>query len=80
MSDRELSGFLHIARGSAAELEYHLLLSHDLGFLSQQDHKLLSLQTDEVQRTLTSLVRRIQPLTAKEETKVSTKDVELNRS
>ncbi len=32
-SDGELRRFLQIARGSASELEYHLLLARDLGFL-----------------------------------------------
>src|SRR6267378_191197 len=33
-SDGELTRYLHIARGSAAELEYHLLLARDLDLLS----------------------------------------------
>lgn len=32
--DAELARFLQIAMGSASELEYHLLLARDLGFLS----------------------------------------------
>jgi four helix bundle protein len=40
-SDGELTRFLHIARGSAAELEYHLLLAHDLDLLSEAVHSLL---------------------------------------
>jgi four helix bundle protein len=35
-SDGEFTRFLQIARGSASELEYHLLLSHDLGFLADE--------------------------------------------
>jgi four helix bundle protein len=31
--DAELARFMLIAMGSASELEYHLLLAHDLGFL-----------------------------------------------
>ena len=31
--DAELARFLQIAMGSASELEYHLLLARDLGFL-----------------------------------------------
>ena len=32
-SDADFSRFLQIAMGSATELEYHLLLSHDLGII-----------------------------------------------
>jgi four helix bundle protein len=61
-SDGELTRFLHIARGSAAELEYHLLLAHDLDMLSDSAHGSLAKQTDEVQRMLTSLIHQVQPV------------------
>jgi four helix bundle protein len=61
-SDGELTRFLHIARGSAAELEYHLLLARDLELLSDITHCLLAKQTDEVQRMLTSLIQQVQPV------------------
>jgi four helix bundle protein len=35
-SDGEMKRFLQIARGSASELEYHLLLAKDLSFLVQR--------------------------------------------
>ncbi len=61
-SDGELSRFLHIARCSAAELEYHLMLAHDLELLWDSAHSLLVKQTDEVQRMLTSLIQQVQPI------------------
>ncbi len=61
-SDGELTRFLHIARGSAAELEYHLLLAHDLVLLSEAVYSLLAKQTDEVQRMLTALIQQVQPV------------------
>ena len=61
-SDGEFTRFLHIARGSAAELEYHLLLARDLELLSDIAHGLLAKQTDEVQRMLTSLIQQVQPV------------------
>lgn len=41
-SDADFSRFLQIAMGSAAELEYHLLLSHDLGMLDDDSYEKLS--------------------------------------
>jgi four helix bundle protein len=60
-SDGEFGRFLHIARGSASELEYHLLLAKDLQFLSQECYDGLTRATDEVQRMLTSLTQQVQP-------------------
>jgi four helix bundle protein len=37
-----MTRFLQIARGSASETEYNLLLAKDLGFLQAGDSKLLS--------------------------------------
>jgi four helix bundle protein len=63
-SDGELSRFLQIARGSASELEYHLLLSRDLGILRGEKFEDLRIKLCEVQRMLTALVQRVQPLKA----------------
>ena len=35
----ELARFVRIATGSASELDYHLLLSRDLGFINNEDFK-----------------------------------------
>jgi four helix bundle protein len=61
-SDGEMTRFLHIARGSAAELEYHLLLARDLDLLSSPKFDSLQLQVDEIQRMLTSLIQQVQPV------------------
>lgn len=60
-SDGEFARFLHIARGSASEVEYHLLLAHDLGLISHTDFGGLTRRADEVQRMLTSLIQQVQP-------------------
>src|SRR5258708_40370008 len=49
-SDGEFVRFLQIARGSAAELEQHLLLSRDLKILDGEAHKHLETSLLEVQR------------------------------
>jgi four helix bundle protein len=65
-SDGELHRFLQIARGSASELEYHLLLVRGLKIVSQSDFQALQHQVIEIERMLTSLVQSIRP-TAKRE-------------
>lgn len=60
-SDGELHRFLQIARGSASELEYHLLLARDLGFLQPVTHREMQQQTAEVQRMLSSLAKTVRP-------------------
>ena len=55
----EFHRFLQIAMGSASELEYHLLLSKDLKFLSSVDHERLQKQVQEIKRMLASLTRKV---------------------
>jgi len=59
-SDGEFVRFLQIARGSASEVEYHLLLARDLNFLSSAAHNELEKKLTEVQRMLTALVSSVQ--------------------
>jgi four helix bundle protein len=57
--DAEFGRFLQIAMGSACELEYHLLLAHDLSFLSSAHYERLSEDVTEVKRMLTSLLQKL---------------------
>jgi len=57
--DAELARFLQIAMGSACELEYHLLLTRDLEYLSGSDHERLSGPVVEVKRMLASFIKRL---------------------
>jgi four helix bundle protein len=55
----ELHRFLQIAMGSASELEYHLLLSRDLDFMSTAAYEHLRTQVTEIKRMLASLIRKV---------------------
>jgi four helix bundle protein len=55
----ELHRFLQMAMGSANELEYHFLLSKDLGYLKQEDHQQVHGKLEEVKRMLASLLRKV---------------------
>ncbi|HEX5520747.1 MAG TPA: four helix bundle protein [Longimicrobiaceae bacterium] len=57
--DRELARFCRIALGSAAELDYHLLLARDLGLLDPATHLELESHTTEVRRMLSALIRSL---------------------
>ncbi|HET9182346.1 MAG TPA: four helix bundle protein [Candidatus Angelobacter sp.] len=69
-SDREFVRFLQIARGSSSEVEYHLLLSRDLKFMSESEFQNLERKLTEVQRMLTSLVSAIEAKAANPPAKV----------
>ncbi|MGZ4732144.1 MAG: four helix bundle protein [Terriglobales bacterium] len=58
-SDPEMRHFLQIARGSASEVEWHLLLARDLRSLPPDDFKNLEEMVLEIQRMLASLVQRL---------------------
>ena len=46
-SDAEMKRFVQIARGSANELEYHLLLTRDLQFLTPDEFKELEVKSSK---------------------------------
>ena len=55
----ELARFLQVTMGSASELEYHLLLAHDLGLLRDGEYKLLENQAVELKRMLSSFISKL---------------------
>ena len=55
----ELARFLNIALGSASELEYHLLLSRDLGLLDAKIYQPLAAGAVELKRMLTGFVQKL---------------------
>ena len=58
-TDAEFGRFLQIAMGSASELEYFLLLVHDLAMLAPEIHKRLESEVNEVRRMLNSFLQTV---------------------
>ena len=58
-SQSELARFLQIALSSAIELEYHLLLCHELTYLERNRYERLRSQVQEVKRMLTGFLRAV---------------------
>jgi four helix bundle protein len=57
--DAELARFLQIAMGSASELEYHLLLAHDLGFLTSTIYNELDQNLADIKRMLNAFLQKL---------------------
>ena len=57
--DADFARYLQIARGSASELEYHLLLAKDLGFLKVNEHQQLSQEANELKQMLTNFIKKL---------------------
>lgn len=57
--DKDFGRFLQIAMGSAGELEYHVLLAHDLGLLNGADYQRLSNEAIGVKRMLASFLQKL---------------------
>jgi len=57
--EADFARFLQIAMGSASELEYHILLVYDLGYLDTTAYQSLSEHVVEVKKMLSSLIRTI---------------------
>jgi four helix bundle protein len=58
-SEADFSRFLQMAMGSATELEYHLLLSHDLGIIKDADFESLYEETIEIKQMLTAFIKKL---------------------
>ncbi|MGB2866815.1 MAG: four helix bundle protein [Bacteroidota bacterium] len=55
----ELNRFLKIAMGSASEVEYQILLTHDLEILNSKSHEELSIAVVEIKKMLASFIRKL---------------------
>ncbi len=69
-SDQELIRFLKIARGSAFELECHVIVSSDLKFLKEDEGVALIEKIHEVQRMLSSFIQTLSSESFKSEPEV----------
>ena len=55
----ELARFLQISLGSTKEVEYHLLLAHELKFLNDRNYEQLNNQVCEIRKMLISFIKKI---------------------
>ncbi len=58
-SERELARFLSIAAGSASEVEYQIILARDLKYITDEIHKDLNCQVNELKKMLNSFIQRL---------------------
>ena len=58
-SGADFRRFLQVALGSASELEYHILLSHELGYLDKNQYESMSGNATELKRMLTSFIQKL---------------------
>jgi four helix bundle protein len=58
-SDAELKRYLTIAMGSASELEYLLLLSHELGYLQSDAYRSIHSDLVETRKMLNSFIQTL---------------------
>ncbi len=62
-TDVELARFIDIALGSASEVEYHLLLVCDLGYITVEDYEALSAEIVGTKRMLTIFAKTVRRTT-----------------
>jgi four helix bundle protein len=57
--DNDFARFLQISMGSASELEYHLLLSMDLGFIENNTFEKCNNDVSEIKQMLSSFIKSL---------------------
>jgi four helix bundle protein len=58
-SDPELKRYFLIAMGSSSELEYLLLLAHDLGYLANGEYQEMQSQLIETRKMLNAFIQKL---------------------
>ena len=59
-TNAEMARFIRIAMGSASELDHHLLLCKDLGFLQYQEYESVIRDLNEVRKMLGGLLESVE--------------------
>lgn len=57
--EREFARYLSIAAGSASEAEYQILLARDLSYVTDDAHRQLDAQVNEVKKMLNSFIQKL---------------------
>lgn len=57
--DAELCRFLHIAAGSASEVEYQVFIAHDLGYIDAATYESLNSEINQVKRMLNTFSQKL---------------------
>jgi four helix bundle protein len=58
-SDAEFKRFLTISQGSASELEYFIILSKDLGYLTADSFEIIIDKVNKVRRSVFNLISKL---------------------
>jgi four helix bundle protein len=58
-TDADFSRFLVISMGSASELEYQLILAHDLEYLSLDEYETALSELTQIKRMLNSFIQKL---------------------
>lgn len=58
-SDAELKRYFSIAMGSSSELEYLILLAHDLGYLHQAAYQSMENDLIEIRKMLNAFIQKL---------------------
>ena len=69
LDNGNLIRFLGIAKGSAFETEYQLLLAKDLNYITNDEYKLLMAKIQSIIRRLTNLIKSLKSKNQKPKTK-----------
>jgi four helix bundle protein len=58
-TDKQYARYLRVALGSSTELDYHLLLAHDLEYLHPDEYKMPHSELDQIKKMLTAFIHKL---------------------
>ncbi len=58
-SEKDFARYLGIAYGSASEVDYLLMLSNELSFLTDENYKILNLEIVSIRKQLYTLIQKL---------------------